>query len=312
MIIVAANSCGKSDATAPSQQTPTQNQPTVATVLVQTNSTAPLTTGVSVVLFATAQDATGNTVTGNTFTWKSSDTTVATVTSAGPLTATLTAIAPGSVTITATTGTTSGTAFVTVSRPIVPTTVVVRPDSVNYEENAQGLFAAPAQLGATLADANGAVLSGIITWSSSNTAAASVSSTGIVTANPSITASTFVTITATSSGTSGSATIVVNPQVGSVTVSPAAATIIVGQATTITATVRDTRGNILTGVALGWTNFNANIVRLTRFGDSVSVIGLVSGFATVVAGDLINGTTNATAGITVTGSASADRKRAVP
>src|SRR5207249_6605277 len=83
------------------------------------------------------------------------------------------------------------------------------------------------QLAAAPKDANGNSISGrTITWASGSTAVATVSASGFVTG----VAAGSVTITATSEGQSGTATITVSTvPVASVTVSPSTASVPVGQ-----------------------------------------------------------------------------------
>src|ERR1041384_7372709 len=100
------------------------------------------------------------------------------------------------------------------SQPPVPVaTVTLAPPSATLNEGQTQ------QLTATLKDANGNILTGrSITWSSSNSSAATVSASGLVTG----VAAGSATITATSEGQSGTAAItVVHAPVASVTVTPA-------------------------------------------------------------------------------------------
>ncbi len=90
------------------------------------------------------------------------------------------------------------------------------------------------QLAATPKDSAGAALTGrTVMWASSNTSVATVSGSGLVTASVAGTA----TITATSEGKSSTAAITVTSiPVASVAISPAAASIQVGQTVQLTAT----------------------------------------------------------------------------
>src|SRR5438094_692006 len=110
------------------------------------------------------------------------------------------------------------------------------------------------QLTATLKDANGNLLSGrSVTWSSSNTAVATVNNSGLVSGA----AAGSATITATSEGQSGTAAITVTPApppapVASVTVTPASASVPTGLTFQLTATLKDANGNTLTGRTVTW------------------------------------------------------------
>src|SRR5260370_2326233 len=97
------------------------------------------------------------------------------------------------------------------------------------------------QLTATLKDASGNVLSGrTVTWASGAPTVATVSPSGLVSG----VAVGSATVTATSEGQSGSATVTVSTvPVASVTVSPATASVTVGQAVQLTATLKDASGN---------------------------------------------------------------------
>src|SRR2546426_812541 len=161
----------------------------VASVTVSPNS-ANLTTGQTVQLTATARDASGNPLSGRVMTWSRSNTAVATVTGTGLVQG----AGAGSATITATSEGQSGTATVTVTVAPVAT-VSVSPTSA-YVQPGQTV-----QLTATTKDVNGNTLTGrTVTWASNNTAAATVSSSGLVTGVATGTA----VIIATSEGKSGS------------------------------------------------------------------------------------------------------------
>jgi uncharacterized protein YjdB len=182
----------------------------VATVTV-TPTASSIYQGQGVQLQAALRDANGNVLTGRAVTWTSSNAGVASVSSTGYVTAGAT----GSAVITATSEGKSGTASVTVG--VVPVaSVTVSPASVSLQPNGT------AQLGATVRNAAGDVLSArLITWSSSNTTVATVSATGFVTAL----AAGSATITATSEGKTGSATVSVTappppPPISSTCVAP--------------------------------------------------------------------------------------------
>ena len=134
------------------------------------------------------------------------------------------------------------------------------------------------QLTATPKDANGNPLGGrVVTWSSDNTTIATVSASGLVTAN----AVGSATITATSEGQSGASAITVSTvPVASVAVSPATASLSVGQTALLTATPKDANGNPLTGRAVTWSTDNGSVA-------TVSGTGLVTaagaGSATITA-----------------------------
>jgi uncharacterized protein YjdB len=146
-------------------------------------------------LTATARNSNNNAIPGVQFTWSSSNTSIATVSSSGVVTG----VAPGSATITASAGGKTGTAAITVQLAPVDR-IVVTPANPSVREGST------IQLTATLYDARNNVLTGrTVTWSSSNIIRATVSSTGLVTAK----VDGNVTITASSGGKSGSTVVAV-------------------------------------------------------------------------------------------------------
>src|SRR6266702_2485642 len=157
----------------------------VASVTVSPAS-ATVAAGQSVQLTATPKDANGTPLSGRTVTWSSSNTTVASVNAGGFVTSS----AAGSATITAASEGKSGTAAITVtSVPVASVTVSPAPASVPAGQTLQ--------LTATPKDVNGNPLTGrTISWSSSNTSVATVSSSGLVSG----VVAGSATITATSEG----------------------------------------------------------------------------------------------------------------
>ena len=178
--------------------TPSAPAASVAQVIVSP-STVSDTVGQHYQFTASVRDSAGNVLTGRTVTWASSATGVVTVNSSGYTTS----VGAGSASVRATSGSVTGSAQITVvAAPVVRTvtsvTVTPTPDTL--------ALAATQQLTATIKDQNGAAMTGLTpAWSSSATGVATVSSSGRVTAVSAGTA----TITATNSGKSGTATIVV-------------------------------------------------------------------------------------------------------
>src|SRR5213596_302811 len=176
--------------------------------------------------------------------------------------------------LTAITGTHTVCNFaITGSQPPAPVaTVTLTPGSATVNEG-QTL-----QLTATLKDANGNTLVGrSITWSSSNTSAASMNGTGLVTG---VTAGS-ATITATSEGKSGSSAItVVHMPVASVTVTPASGTVSAGSSLPLTATPKDANGNPLVGRTVTWQSSNTSAATVNGSG---LVSGVAAGSATITA-----------------------------
>lgn len=176
--------------------------PTVATVSV-TPASASIGVGANTTLQATVKDASGNVMTGQSVAWSTSNAAVATVNSSGVVTG----AGAGSATITATCAGKSGTSSITVTAappppppPPTVTTVTVTPPTASIN------VGATVTLTATVKDAQGNVMTGqTIAWSSSNTSAATVNSSGVVSG----VAQGSATITATCSGKSGSSAVTV-------------------------------------------------------------------------------------------------------
>src|SRR6059058_2126547 len=166
----------------------------VASVSV-TPATATIGVGQTAQYAAITRDAFGNPLGGRTVTWSSSNPGVATVNGAGQATG----VAVGAATLTATSEGKSGTAAILVTNVPVAS-VAVSPASASVQ------VGQTVQLAATPRDANGNPLSGrTVTWSSDNTAVATVSGSGLVTG---VTAGS-ATITATSEGKSGTSGVTV-------------------------------------------------------------------------------------------------------
>ena len=206
-------------------------------------------------LTADLQDATGAPLTGRVIVWSSSDATVATVTSQGFVTA----VAPGFATISASVDEVSASVSVVVTaRPA--SAVIVSPGQIT-------IFSGQAlQLSALVTDDRGQVLTGRpISYASSNPQVATVTNTGLVTG---LTAGT-VTITATSEDVSGAATITVAREpVASLVVSPATATMSVGQPLQLSAIARSATGQSLSlaGRIVSWSTSTPAITSLQSGG----------------------------------------------
>src|SRR6266699_1844702 len=230
-------------------------------------ATASIRVGQTVQLSATPKDSTGSTLTGRTVTWGSGDTTVARVSTSGLVTG----VAQGSATITATSEGKTSTAAITVTTVPVAS-VAVSPTTASIE------VGQTVQLAAMPKDSAGAALTGrTVTWTSSNTSVATVSSSGLVTGSGAGTA----TITATSEGKTGSAAVTVAPvPVASVALSPATASIQVGQTVQLTATPKDSTGSTLTGRTVTWGSGDTTVARVSPSG---LVTGVAQGSATITA-----------------------------
>jgi trimeric autotransporter adhesin len=146
----------------------------VATVSIDVTLPAGgLVVGNSVPATATALSARGDTITGFATTWTSSAPTVATVSASGVITA----VAEGASTITATIAGVSATTTVT-TRLVPVSSVVLAADTIPAR------VGRTAQVKSTLLSAGGDTLTASqrsLTWASSDTTVATVSSTGVVT-----------------------------------------------------------------------------------------------------------------------------------
>src|SRR5438094_674166 len=244
-------------------------------------ATGSIRVGQTLQLTATPKDLAGGTLTGRTVTWTSSNTSVATVSGSG-LVASVTA---GSATITATSEGKSSTAALAVttvpvaSLAISPATATIRVGQT-------------LQLTATPKDsAGGTLTSRTVTWTSNNTSVATVSGSGLV---ASVTAGS-ATITATSEGKSSTAALTVTTvPVASLAVSPATASIRVGQTVQLTATPKDSAGATLTGRTVTWGSSDTTVARVSPSGLVTSV---AAGSATIRA---TSESKSSTAAITVT------------
>jgi uncharacterized protein YjdB len=241
-------------------------------------------------LTATLTDASGATLTGRTVTWSSSNTGIATVSNTGLVSPTG-ANDSGTVTITATSGSASGTATVSIAQDPVATVAVAPPSSSISATQTQ-------QLAATLKDAGGTVITGRpVTWSSSNTAVATVSNTGLVSPTG-VNDSGTVTITASSGGKSGTAIVAITQDpIASVTVTPPSSNISATQTQQLTATLKDAGGTVLTGRAITWSSSNTAVATVSNTG-LVSPTGANdSGTVTITA---TSGGVNGTAAVSIT------------
>lgn len=166
-------------------------------------------------------------------------------------------------------------------------TVEVTPTSANRQ------VGQTVQLSAAVKDADGNILSGqSVNWSSSASNVASVSASGLVTANALGTA----IITAASGNKSGISTIEVSPEpIASISVAPAADTVLVNGTVQLVPTLRDALGAVVTGRTVSWTSSATTVATVSTSG---LVTGVGDGVATITAS--ADGK-SATASITVFG-----------
>jgi uncharacterized protein YjdB len=214
---------------------------TVSAVAVSPEVDTLAARGDTVRLVAEAFDANGSNVAGAEFSWESSNEGVATVSAFGLVTA----VANGSATITATLGSASGSATVTVRQSA--DSVAVQPTEASF-----AALGDTVRLAAAAFDANGSNVAGAeFSWESSDQAVATVSASGLVTA----VANGSATITATTGSASGTATVTVAQEVVAVAVLPAHLTSAqAGKqgADTIEVIVLDGRGSPVVGATYRW------------------------------------------------------------
>lgn len=145
------------------------------------------------------------------------------------------------------------------------------------------------QLTATVVDQNGATMAGAsVTWTTSGSSVASVSSTGMVAAVAVGTA----TITATSGSATGTASVTVVQVAATVTLSPSPLVLAgPGDAVTVTASVMDAEGSEIASPILSWSSDDEGIA-------TVNGVGLVTA---VAVGDATVTVEASSGGQTVTG-----------
>ena len=238
----------------------------VSAVAVSPAADTLLAFGDTVRLVAEATDANGHAVAASEFSWASSDTLVARVDASGQVTA----AANGSATITATAGSASGSAAVTVAQEVSAVAVSPAADTLLA-------FGDTVRLVAEATDANGhAVAASEFSWASSDTLVARVDASGQVTAA----ANGSATITATAGSASGSAAVTVAQEVSTVDVSPDRSLLDVGATVRLSADVRDANGHAVEDAAVSWTSSDLSVARVDAAG---LVTALAMGEAVVVA-----------------------------
>lgn len=212
------------------------------------------------------RDDRGTVLKGRTVTFASANSSVATVSATGVVSA----IGVGTTIITATSEGQSGSAALSVIQAPVASVVLSSPlTNLTVGTSTQVVL--------TLRAADGSTLTGrTVNWTSSASGVASVSN-GLVTA----VAPGNATITATSEGISGSISFTVQaPAPATVEVSPPSATITVGRTTTLTATVRDASGNTLTGAGVAWNSSSVGVATISPTG---VVTAISPGVTTILA-----------------------------
>ena len=169
---ITATSEGKSGSATLSVTAPPTPVASVASVTVSLTA-SPITVGGSTQAKAVLKDSTGTVLTGRTVAWVSSDATVASVDNAGLVSS----LKAGSVTITGSSGGKAGTVVFTGNPPAAVITNVVL--STNASTIKMGQLT---QINGVVKDKNGVTVTNVpITWSSSPTSVATITSTGMAT-----------------------------------------------------------------------------------------------------------------------------------
>ncbi len=228
-------------------------------VLPVGTSTTNLQRNITRQLLAAPHDA-NNLFVNTPVTWTTSDATRATVDANGLVTT----VGGGDVVISATAGGVAGTFNLNIQFPVGTVTVGAPAGSIRQE----GTVA----LSATITGTDGTPAIGrTVTWSSSNTAIATVNSSGVVSG----VADGVATITATSEGVSSAGTPVTVaglPLVASVTVTPGTPFRGVGQTVQMTQTSRAASGTTIAGTTATWTSSSAGVATVSPTG-LVTIVG---------------------------------------
>ncbi|MCC6316271.1 MAG: Ig-like domain-containing protein [Gemmatimonadaceae bacterium] len=281
--VITASSEGRSGTA-----TVTVTRPQVASIAV-TPPSLTLSVGVSAPLAAVALGAAGDTLPGRTFSWSSSATAIATVSTDGLVTG----VAAGAATITVSSEGRSATVSVTV-RPASSSAVArvtVSPASMQLAPGATGTLVANAL------DANDVILAGkAFTFASSSATVATVTGSGLVTA----VAEGSATITVTSEGKQATSAVTVLPSnqapgpVVRIVLSPGQVSMPAKRQDQLTAVAYDSAGRAVPGATYTFVSSNPTVVTVTATGLLNSVN---PGTATITAS--ANGK-SATSAITVT------------
>jgi len=215
----------------------------------------------------TLLNSSGAAFTGPTVAWQSSNPAIATVNATGLVTA----VARGTATISAVADGKTGGATLTVAAKTAAA-VVVTPNA------ASATIGQSAQLTATVKDATGGTLIGrTITWTSANTAVATVSNTGLVNA----VGAGSTTISASADGLTGQASFTTTSvTAAAVTITPNLPVVQIGQDLQLTATAYDASGNALPARVASWASVNPTVATVSNTG---RVTGVSSGHVDIKA-----------------------------
>jgi uncharacterized protein YjdB len=273
----------------------------VASVTVSPSATS-IAAGSTAQLAATPQDVSGTALTGHAVTWTSSNNAVATVSDSGLVTA----IAAGSATVTATSDGNSGTATITVTAPVITAPGKVSDLAVAAVTTNSATLSFTEVTGGTGLPASYLVRFARVlrSWHSATevalgTCKAPVAGTAIgatrtctVTGLAASTGYQFQLVAfrgtldvnavfgARSNVASGATVATAPTPVATVAVSPANASLALGETQIFAATLKDSTGNTLTGRPVTWASSNTGIATVS---DNGLVTAVAVGSATVTA-----------------------------
>ncbi|MDE2897401.1 MAG: Ig-like domain-containing protein [Chloroflexota bacterium] len=277
LVLAPIVACGGDDGAAPTEPP----EPPVATTVSISPAAVDLSfLGETLQLTAGIADQNGQAMAGAPVSWTTSDSSVASV-SAGGL---VTAVANGSATVTATSGSAAGTAVVTVTQRVAR--VDVSPEAHTFSALGDSV-----QLTAAPFDASdNTVENATVTWSSQDDAVATVDSDGVVTAAGNGTTS----VSAQAGAASGAAAVTVSQVIVEMDVVPAATTLFsLGDTIRLVATGVDANGYPGPAMAVTWVSQNDAVVTVDSRGLATAVrTGSTDVFAT--AAELLD-----SAGVTV-------------
>ena len=225
--------------------------PTARVVVLPEHPTVSLRNTIQ--LTATPFDAAGNPLPGGAVQWRVADESIASVTVSGVVTGE----GVGSTTVSATSGGQQGSVVLQVTPRLG--SITVEPSVVKLAPGRQG------RLRPTLLDDFGQVFTGLgITWSTDSAAIATVDASGVVTAG----APGTTTVTAAAEGQSATASVSVDPvfQVASLEITPAFATVAVGDSVQLGLIARNLRGETVDGRLVEWASAAPSLATVSADG----------------------------------------------
>jgi uncharacterized protein YjdB len=221
--------------------------------------------GVASTVQAAVVDGGGQSLPSSDVVWSSGDTTVATVSQTG----TITAVGQGSTSVKATAGAVQ--ALVTVRVATGPSSITVTPSPVTL--NAVG---DTVRLVATVLDAAGGTLDSVtVTFTDGDTLIATVDSTGLVTSI----ADGTTALTVIGDTVRTTVLVTVNQVPAAVVVSPDGATLTPGGTIDFTLTATDSNGVAIPNPAANWSSTDVTVASVTGTG---SVTGLAAGSSLII------------------------------